>query len=77
MVTQQTSGFEDIDFTDDLFLLSQKMDYMKDKLHELDLEGKTVGLKIYREKAKELRLNTRIHRQLILNGKNHLTSRSF
>lgn len=52
MVTQQTSGFEDIDFTDDLFLLSQKMDYMKDKLHELDLEGKTVGLKIYREKAK-------------------------
>ena len=64
-----TGRLEDIDFADDLCLLSQRMDDMKEKLEELHEEGKKVGLKINYEKTKEIRLNTRNHQQLVVNGK--------
>ena len=64
-----TGRLEDIDFADDLCLLSQRMDDMKEKLEELNEEGKKVGLKINYEKTKEIRLNTRNHQQLVVNGK--------
>jgi hypothetical protein len=58
-----TEQLEDLDFADDIFLLSHTFYKMETKLKDLENEGKTVGLKINCGK-KSLSINTRIDKNL-------------
>ena len=49
---------KDLDFADDIALLSSRLDHVQDKLSRLYQFGRNVGLKINTEKTKVLRLNT-------------------
>jgi hypothetical protein len=55
-----TEQLEDLDFVDDICLLSHTFPKMETKLKDLENEGKTVGLKINCGKTKSLRINTQI-----------------
>ena len=48
---------EDIDYVDDIALISQRRTNMKEKLLKLDEEARKTGLKINAKKTKSLRLN--------------------
>ena len=49
---------EDLDFADDLALLSHQQQQMQDKTNRLASEAKKLGLKINKDKTKVLRANT-------------------
>jgi hypothetical protein len=51
---------EDLDFADDICLLSQRYSDMKDKLIRLQQEIKLAGLNINVNKTKEMRINAQI-----------------
>uniref|UniRef100_A0A8D9ACT3 Craniofacial development protein 2 n=2 Tax=Cacopsylla melanoneura TaxID=428564 RepID=A0A8D9ACT3_9HEMI len=63
-----TERLEDIDYADDLCLLSHNINDMKNKIKDLIEEGKKVGLKINEGKTKELRINNNNNEDLIVNG---------
>ena len=52
-----TGKLEDLDFADDLALLSHRLQDMQEKVNALSEAAKRVGLKISQEKTKVLRLN--------------------
>ena len=52
-----TSKLDDLDFSDDLALLSSTRQQMQDKLNKLDQEARRVGLKINTEKTKMMKIN--------------------
>jgi hypothetical protein len=55
---------EDLDFVDDICLLSQRYSDMKDKLIRLQQEAKLARLNINVNKTKEMRTNTQIEEKL-------------
>jgi hypothetical protein len=55
---------EDLDFADDICLLSHTLSKMEIELKYLENEGKAVGLKINCGKTKSLRIHTRIDKQI-------------
>ena len=64
-----TERLEDIDFADDLCLMSHRLIDMKEKMEELSKEGKKVGLKINESKTKEMRINSKNQEELLVDGK--------
>jgi hypothetical protein len=63
-----TEQLEDLDFADDIYLLSQKCRGMAEKLCELEDEEKLVGLKMNSGKTKLMKINTNVQNQLQVNG---------
>ena len=59
---------DDLDFADDLALLSHKQSQMQEKTSTL--EAATIGLKINREKTKIMKINTNAMNPVQLNGGN-------
>ena len=53
-----SSQLEDLEFADDLCLLSQKVTHMRQKVNNLKKNAERVGLKINTEKTKEMRVMT-------------------
>jgi hypothetical protein len=60
--------FEDLDYTDDLGLVSEGIDDLQRKTIRLSRRGKSVGLKISAKKTKILRVCTDNERQVKLDG---------
>ena len=54
-----TSKLDDLDFADDIVLLSSTKQQIQDKKRRLDEEARRVGLKINKEKTKAMRINAR------------------
>ena len=65
-----TEQLEDLDFADDICLLSHTYNKMEEKLRDLDTEGKMVGLKINTQKTKSLRINVKKMESFHLNEEN-------
>ncbi|XP_045171092.2 uncharacterized protein LOC123533508 [Mercenaria mercenaria] len=55
-----TTKLEDLDFADDLALLSSKFQHMQQKTEKLKENASSIGLKINSRKTKVMRLNARI-----------------
>ena len=62
-----TNKLEDLDFADDISLLSHTWKHMQDKTTELQNTAKQVGLEINREKSKTMRINTKNTTPILLN----------
>jgi hypothetical protein len=60
---------EDLDFADDICLLSQRYRDMEIKLVKLQREAEDAGLQINVNKTKEMRINSDIEHRLSINGK--------
>ena len=54
-----TTSLEDLDFADDLALLSHRIQDMRDKTRALEVQGARVGLKINATKTKLMRIGTK------------------
>ena len=54
-----TTSLEDLDFADDLALLSHRIQDMRDKTQALEVQGAKVGLKINATKTKLMRIGTK------------------
>lgn len=63
-----TGRLEDIDYADDLCLLSHNIGDLKSKIKDLEEEGRRVGLKINEGKTKEMRINNNNNEDLEVNG---------
>ena len=50
---------EDLDFADDLALLSHRMQDMRDKTQALEVQGAKVGLRVNAMKTKLMRIGTK------------------
>ena len=61
-----TSKLDDLDFADDIALLSSTKQQMQDKLNKLDAEARRVGLKINMEKTKMMRINSSSQEQFTI-----------
>ena len=61
-----TQQLEDLDFADDLALLSHSHAQMQDKTTMLDRISKQTGLNIHREKTKIMRINTNNKEPILL-----------
>ena len=59
---------DDLDFEDDLALLSQTQQQMKEKTTSVAAASAAVGLNINKEKSKTLRYNTICTNQITLDG---------
>ena len=54
-----TTPLEDLEFADDLALLSHRIQDMRDKTRALEVQGAKVGLKINATKTKLMRIGTK------------------
>ena len=54
-----TTSLEDLDFADDLALLSHRIQDMRDKIRALEVQGPKVGLKINATKTKLMHIVTK------------------
>ena len=63
-----TSKLDDLDFGDDVVLLSSTKHQIQDKTTRLVEEARRVGLKINKEKTKAMRINARNQEKIIING---------
>ena len=63
-----TSKLDDLDFADDIALLSSTKQQIQDKTTRLDEEARRVALKINGEKTKTMRINARNQENIIING---------
>jgi seryl-tRNA synthetase len=61
-------SLEDMEYADDIFLVSHKYEHMQKKLDDLQEESKEVGLQINPLKTEEIRVNTIINTVFKLNG---------
>jgi hypothetical protein len=68
---------EDLDFADDICLLSQRYIDMKDKLMRLQQETNLAGQNINVYKTKEMRINARIEEKLSITNKEIEQEESF
>lgn len=59
---------EDLDFADDICLISDKIHKLQERLCDLSSEGKKIGLKINIEKTKVIYLNTDSNQEITLEG---------
>jgi len=65
---KMTSKLEDLDFADDLALISSTFQHIADKTNRLNTYAKQVGLVINVKKTKLLRINNKDHRDLSIGG---------
>ena len=63
-----TSLLEDLDFADDIALLSHRHQDMQAKIDEMTRKAAEIGLKISTKKTKHLRMNSRTDAAIMLNG---------
>ena len=63
-----TSRLDDLDFADNIVLLSSTKQQIQGKTRRLDEGATWVGLKINKEKIKVMRINTRNQEQIMING---------
>ena len=63
-----TSKLDDLDFADDILLLSYTKQQLQDKTTRLNVETRWVGLKINKEKTKAMRINARNQEKIKING---------
>ena len=61
---------EDLDYTDDIGLLSSKHQDAQQKAEHLSQTASTVGLKVNTKKTQVLRKNTRVNYPVMIDGKN-------
>ena len=54
-----TTSLEDLDFADDLALLSHRIQDMRDKTRALEVQSAKIGLKINATKTKLMRIETK------------------
>ena len=54
-----TTSLEDLDFDNDLALLSHRIQDIRDKTHALEVQSPKVGLKINATKTKLMRIGTK------------------
>jgi hypothetical protein len=66
-VSQQ---LEDLDFAEDIYMLSHTFNKMYTRLKDLKNIGKTVGLKIKCEKTKSLRISAACNKKFQIRGEN-------
>jgi len=65
---KMTSKLEDLDFADNLALISPTFKHIEDKTNRLNTYAKQVGLVINVKKTKLLRINNKDHRDLNIGG---------
>jgi methyl-accepting chemotaxis protein len=58
----------DLDYADDICLLTHSFQHMKEKLKELEIEARKAGLKINSRKTKEMRLLSTSRERFVLDG---------
>ena len=63
-----TSKLDDLDFADDIVLLSSTKQQIQDKTTKLEEEARRVELKINEKKTKTMRINARNQENIIING---------
>jgi hypothetical protein len=63
-----TCKLEDLDFADD-YILAQHFKYMAEKLVDLTIEARKVGMKINQTKTKAMPINNKNKNTFILDGK--------
>jgi hypothetical protein len=63
-----TERLQDLDYADDICLLSQSYKDMKDKLKDLNKKAVKVGLKINATKNKAMTINSKIKTKTEVNG---------
>ena len=63
-----TSLLEDLDFADDIALLSYRRQDMQAKIYDMTRKAGETGLKISTKKTKHLRMNSRTEAAIMLNG---------
>jgi len=61
-------SLEDMEYADDVCLVSHKYEHMCRKLDDLWKESKKAGLEINSSKTEEIRVNTTVKQRLRLNG---------
>ena len=59
---------EDIDYADDIALLSHRNQDIQGKTEDLEKYGKQIGLNINSEKTKLMKLNPKINQPLVINN---------
>ena len=64
------SKLDDLDFADDIVLLSSTRQHMQSKTTKVDLEAKRVGLKISMDKTKIMKINSKSNVGIKINGSN-------
>ena len=65
-----TSYLEDLDFADDLCLMSQKQQHMQQKTDRLTEEAAKTGLKVNKEKTEVMKINAKQNNPIMLEGHN-------
>ncbi|XP_068675670.1 uncharacterized protein [Montipora foliosa] len=65
-----TTKLDDLDFADDIALLSSSRNQMQEKTSRMDREAKRVGLKINLDKTKVIRINAKNQVPISIVGKN-------
>jgi len=70
-------SLEDMEYTDDVCLVSHKYELMCRKLDDLWKESKKAGLEINSSKTEEIRVNTIVKQRFKLNGEDIKTSLDF
>ena len=65
-----TTKLDDLDFADDVALLSSSRNQMQEKTSRMDREAKRVGLKINLDKTKVIRINAKNQVPISIVGKN-------
>jgi len=71
------SQLEDLDFADDLSLLSSKQEHLQQKTERLNTFSKQVGLNISRKKSQVMAINTSTPAKISLEGENLEDVKSF
>ena len=70
MTMAATTTLEDLDFADDIALLSHRHQDMQEKTDAMSTTAGSLGLKISAKKTKSMRMNARVHDNIRLNGEN-------
>ena len=65
-----TSKLDDLDFADDIVLLSSTRQQLQNKTARIDREAKRVGLKINVDKTKVMKINAKNQEGIDINGSN-------
>ena len=63
-----TSKLDDLDFADDVALLSSTRNHIQDKTTRMNEVAKRVGLKVNLEKTKILRINAKTQTKIMIDG---------
>jgi hypothetical protein len=70
-------SLEDMEYADDVYLVSHKYEHMQRKLDDLWKESKKAGLEINSSKTEEIHVNAIVKQRLGLNGENIKRSSDF